>query len=246
MSKNIPPQIYWFIIGLSRSNKVFRFLIDWAALVFYRVTRGRKTFNFQGKMYRYFYHIYNRTVAGERVVEVPVVYEKVKSYRGKEILEVGNVLSHYFPIKHDILDKYEKAPGVINEDVITFNPKKKYDLIVSISTLEHVGWSFPEAKETKKTLNAIRKLKKMLKKSGLIMVTFPLFFRKDLTNLIKERKIPLEKIFFMKRTSFLNDWKEVSFKEAMKGSFYDSYYANANILFIGMSGGEVLQKEKKT
>jgi hypothetical protein len=38
-----------------------------------------------------------------------------------------------------VLDKYEQAPGVINEDVVSFSPPQKYDLIVSVSTLEHVG-----------------------------------------------------------------------------------------------------------
>jgi len=50
------------------------------------------------------------------------------------------VLSHYFAVKHDIVDKYEIAPSVVNEDLVNFKPGKKYDLIVSISTLEHVGW----------------------------------------------------------------------------------------------------------
>jgi cyclopropane fatty-acyl-phospholipid synthase-like methyltransferase len=46
---------------------------------------------------------------------------------------------------------------VINEDVVNFKSKKKYDLIVSISTLEHVGWDekpmkIPRAIENLKTL----------------------------------------------------------------------------------------------
>jgi hypothetical protein len=53
---------------------------------------------------------------------------------------VGNVLSHYFSVNHDVVDKYEKAEGVINRDIIDFHPSKEYDLIISISTLEHVGW----------------------------------------------------------------------------------------------------------
>jgi hypothetical protein len=64
----------------------------------------------------------------------------VKRYKERNILEIGNVLSHYFPVNHDIVDKYEKADGVINQDVVHFYSPKKYDLIVSVSTLEHVGW----------------------------------------------------------------------------------------------------------
>jgi hypothetical protein len=48
----------------------------------------------------------------------------VNKYVGRNVLEVGNVLSHYFPVHHDVLDKYEKAKGVINEDVVEFSPAK--------------------------------------------------------------------------------------------------------------------------
>ena len=41
---------------------------------------------------------------------------------------------------HDVLDKYEKGNNVINDDVVSFSTEVKYDLIVSVSTLEHVGW----------------------------------------------------------------------------------------------------------
>jgi hypothetical protein len=75
------------------------------------------------------------------MIEVPIIYEMVKEAEayGQKVLEVGNVLSHYFHVNHDIVYKYEKAKGVINEDVINFRLPKKYDLIISISTLEHMG-----------------------------------------------------------------------------------------------------------
>jgi hypothetical protein len=50
------------------------------------------------------------------------------------------VLSYYFKVDHDILDKYEIIDGVINEDVVDFNPLKRYDLIISILSLPSVGW----------------------------------------------------------------------------------------------------------
>ena len=54
---------------------------------------------------------------------------------------------HYFPADHEIVDKYEKGDGIVNEDIVNFRPGKKYDLIVSISTLEHISWN--EEKKTK-------------------------------------------------------------------------------------------------
>ena len=46
----------------------------------------------------------------------------------------------YYKFEHDIVDKYEKKKGIINQDIVDYKPDKKYDLIISISTLEHVGW----------------------------------------------------------------------------------------------------------
>jgi len=94
----------------------------------------------------------------ERAVEIPIIWHIVRENKGKRILEAGNVLSHYFRVDHDIVDKYERAEDVINEDVVNFQPSKKYDLIVSISTLGHVGWD-ENPKEPSKILKAIEHLK---------------------------------------------------------------------------------------
>ena len=74
------------------------------------------TFTLGDKKYRYFYHNYNRAWMNERSVEIAVVWDLVRQYPPQKVLEVGNVLSHYFPIRHDVLDKYEVAPGIINKD----------------------------------------------------------------------------------------------------------------------------------
>ena len=52
------------------------------------------------------------------------------------MLEVGHVLGHYGNHDHAVLDKYETAAGVINED-ITLADRGRFDLILSISTFEH-------------------------------------------------------------------------------------------------------------
>lgn len=156
------------------------------------------------------------------------------TYHDKKILEVGHVLSHYFPVRCDILDKYEKGKGVINQDVEKFKTKKKYDLIISISTMEHVGWSYGEEKKPEKFSRGINNLKKNLSQTGIIFVTFPIFYNPYITQLIKEEKMPFNTQYFMKRVSFWNEWVEINYEEAMKGQLYDNYYANANILYIGI------------
>jgi hypothetical protein len=94
-----------------------RLKIIFGVLEYYynRIFMSRKTFTFNGKTYYYFVHKYNTTWKNERAVEVPIIWDIVREhYRWeKRVLEVGNVLSHYFRVFHGVLDKYEVAEGVI-------------------------------------------------------------------------------------------------------------------------------------
>ena len=83
-------------------------------------TGSENTFVFKGYTLNYFHHAYNKTWQNERAVEIPIIWGILTGYQGKRILEVGNVLSHYIPVEHDIVDKYEMAPGVINQDVVDY------------------------------------------------------------------------------------------------------------------------------
>jgi hypothetical protein len=65
----------------------------------------RPTFIFNGQKYYYFYHRHNVVWKNERTVEIPIIWPVIKKNSHKNILEVGNVLSHYFSISHDVLDK---------------------------------------------------------------------------------------------------------------------------------------------
>jgi hypothetical protein len=228
-------KIYWAILSISRSNKIGRFLIDILALYYYKIIRNGKMFVFQGKRYKYFYHFYNRTVAGERIVEIPIARAMLNKYKGENILEVGNVLSHYYKVSHDILDKYEKGNGVINKDIIEVTFNKKYDLILSVSTMEHVGHNYGEPKEPEKFLKGIENLKKYLNPEGKIFITVPVnYHNKFMGNLIRENKMPFTSHYYMKRINVLNEWKEVDWKEAVETADYDSHFANANAIYIGV------------
>jgi hypothetical protein len=74
-----------------------------------RWTRA-KTFVFNGRTYPYLYHVCNKTWKNERGVEIPIFREMLLHHQNARILEVGNVLSHYFPVHHDVVDKHEVAP----------------------------------------------------------------------------------------------------------------------------------------
>jgi SAM-dependent methyltransferase len=198
----------------------------------------RGTFTFQGKSYEYFYHKYNTTWQNERAVEIPIVSEVLKKSKTKNILEVGNVLSYYFPVTYDIVDKYERAKGVINEDIVDFHPSKKYDLIISISTLEHVGWiedlDNDKIQHTSfKICKTIENMKRLLSPQGRIFITVPLGWNCELDELISNETIRFTKRLFMKRVSKDNKWVEVDYKN-VKGAKYGSPFPSANALLVGI------------
>ena len=116
--------------------------------------------------------MYHATYTNERAVEIPVAMGLVDKYRGRRILEVGNVLSHYFSFPHVIVDKYEVGPGVTNEDIDEFATSQKFDLIISISTLEHVGWDETPRDRTK-IIKALKNIRNLVNPGGLVMVTLP-------------------------------------------------------------------------
>jgi len=177
---------------------------------------GNRYFYFNGKKYRYFYHGHHRTWMTERAIEIPIITKEINKYSSKKILEVGNVLNHYLKLNHDVLDKYEKFKEVINEDVATFKFRKKYDLIISISTMEHVGWDeYP--KEKGKILKSISNLKRHLNKDGKIIMTVPINYNVWLDEIIENGKF-FNEIYFMKRKLF-NKWIQSSWKQVKNCGF---------------------------
>lgn len=191
--------------------------------------KASRTFIFKGKAFNYFIHKFNTTWKSERTLEIPIIWEIVAKSKsqGMRILEVGNVLSHYFSIDHDVLDLYDKANGVINQDVVDYKPSNKYNLIVSISTLEHVGWN-EKPKDPEKILRAIENLKiNCLATGGKIMVTLPLGFNSEMDRYIKEGKINFMKQSYLKRVSKDNKWIEVGWVD-IKDAKYNSPFPTAN------------------
>lgn len=190
-----------------------------------------KTFVFDGRQYLYLYHFYNKTWKNERGIEIPIFRELLLRHQGERILEVGNVLAHYFPIHHDVVDKYEVAPGVINQDIVEFVPPRKYDLIVSISTLEHVGWD-EQPQEPAKLLQAIDHLRETcLAPSGTIVVSLPIGYNNYFDALLENSKTLFTTQHFLKRVSKKNYWVETDW-ENCRDVKYGRFLANA--LVIGL------------
>jgi SAM-dependent methyltransferase len=193
-------------------------------------------FHFRGDELKYVYSRYNFTWASERIVEIALgqwFLSKVQAAGARRVLEVGNVLAHYGNFTHDILDKYEEGPRVLNEDVATFTPNRRYDAIVSLSTLEHVGWDSYEEREPEKVLRAVENLVRILNPGGKMLVTMPFGYNSFVDQCVAEKKFPFTAMYFLKRVSKENEWREVPFEE-VKGQPYNSPYFAANAIVVGV------------
>ena len=189
---------------------------------------GPFTFEFAGKARPFFFHPYS--LNSERAVEVALARDFLRGQTGT-VLEIGNVLAHYFRSSHDVVDKYERAPGVINEDVVTYSPGKKYDRIVTISTLEHVGWD-EQPREPEKVMIAFERLKGLLNREGQMLVTLPLGYNPHVDDLLRQGKFSFSETRYLKRVSARNDWKEVSSEVAFQVK-YGTPFRCANAVVVG-------------
>jgi len=204
---------------------------------YHRLLRSRRQFALDGRAYRYFYHKHNRTWLNERTVEIPFVWSVVDGIPSDSVLEVGNVLSNYFPVSHEIVDKYERAPGVLNIDVIDFRSDKRYKLIVTISTLEHVGWDEDPALKQRvdmsddKIVRAIQNLQGHLTDDGELIITVPLGHNPILDSQLEHGAIPLETERFMVRVSKDNRWEQADWARC-RGLKYGHPYTAANAIAI--------------
>ena len=195
---------------------------------FFVLFKRNSKFVLSGKEHKYAFYLLNATFRNERAVEIPIALES-HALSG-EILEVGNVLNQYSPFPHDVVDKYERCPGVINEDIVTYTPGKQYDLVIAISTLEHVGWDEPSG-NPEKLLSAFSNIKSLIKPGGALIATVPLGYNSFLDSCIVNDSLDVSGVRFMKRISRSNDWVETNKNDAMRRP-YGSVYSFANAIAV--------------
>jgi len=224
---------YKLIVKIIRKNVYVKGFVELLIYYFYKVFLRNRKFEYKGNKYNYFYHRYNATFTNERIVEVPISKKVLDQYEGKNVLEIGNVLNRYFSCKHTVLDKHEIYPGIINKDVANYNTNKRFDLIVSVSTLEHVGFSMGEKNETGKFQKSVNNLIKLLKSGGLFFVTLPMFYNEEIDALIVNNKMVFQEEYFMKRISSLNRRVQVGKRDALTGTKYNSKYIWGNLIYFG-------------
>jgi SAM-dependent methyltransferase len=184
-----------------------RFFSGLAAGLPWTLAGAHGAFEFRGRRYPYLYHRYKHTWLTERAVEVPVVQAIVDRHRGRRVLEVGNVLSHYGDASHLVVDKYEQAPGILNRDVLDLDDLGPFDLVVAVSTLEHVGRD-EEPRDPELAPEAVRRLEALLAPGGRLVVTIPVGYHPGLDEAFRTGAFSTATLRALRRSSLGPNWRE--------------------------------------
>lgn len=220
-------KVPWFIrrFGL-RQMLLGPFRRIFGARIIQRLPPG--TFSFDGERLPYFYHTYNMTWVNERAIEIPIAMKYLAAAHGRRVLEIGNVLSHYRPINHTILDKYETGPGILNSDILDYRPSALYDLILSISTFEHIGFDDDATTSSgAKICAAIQHARSLLAENGMLVLTVPIGYNPDLDQLLRNDQLGARRELYLRRTA-VREWAEATKDAALQCQFKRPFpYANA-------------------
>ncbi len=197
---------------------------------------AKREFIFEDQALPLFYHRYNMTWANERAVEVPIAAEFLRRFDGKSVLEVGNVTPHYLDTAHTVIDKYERGPGIVNDDIADFAPGERFDLILSVSTFEHIGFDDEaDGDSGEKIARAIATCRGLLAAEGRLVLTLPLGYNPALDRRIAEGQLGSDQVVFLKRTGRL-EWQGVAAGEALACE-YGRPFPYANAVMIAQFGG---------
>lgn len=200
-----------------------------------RKRRSGKRFRFFGEELPFAYHLYSQTWRNERSLEIAVAHHFLRQRPAGRMLELGNVLGHFGYLGHDVIDRYEKVDGIINEDVIGYQADGSYDTVVSISTLEHVRFDEELLKDPHGSSLALESLRAALAPGGRLLVTVPLGYNDGLDDDIRSGRFSFERQACYRRVSTDGDWREVSQEEGLSCR-YGSQFDAANAVLVGIDG----------
>ena len=195
-------------------------------------------FRLAGRTLVYADHAYNATRVNERAVEVPVALALLCHARACDgaILEVGAVLPHYRALwpcdGHVCVDLFEPYEGVINADVLTWEPSQQFDLIVCISTLDHL-------RDEEEFCVALQRLHAWREPDGLLFVTLPygqpawIGGGQWLDRLIAGGALGADVTWRMDKTDVVaHGWEQICGEGPPRAYNYPTAYANTVYMFF--------------
>lgn len=197
------------------------------------ITMSFWSFYFKWIKMKYFCHLYNTTYRNERAIELPILDYIINDNLNNttKILEIWNVLSHYKNISlldYTIVDKFDNNKSIIKEDAEFFNNNKLYDLIISISTFEHI-WFDDDIKDSNKSLRTFNNMKKLLNDWWKMIITIPVWWNKDIDKKIFDWEFDFNENYYYTKNKW--NWIE-STKENTINLKYDIKIPSANWIFI--------------
>lgn len=200
-----------------------------------RKRRADERFVLFGEAIPYAYHLYSQTWRNERSIEIAVAHHFLRQGPVGRMLEVGNVMGHFGYLGHDVIDRYEKVEGVINADIIGYQPEDVYDTVVSISTLEHVRFDEEHLKDPHGSSMALDSLRATVAPGGRLLVTVPFGYNLGLDEDIRSGRFAFEKQACFRRVNREGDWREVTLDEGLNCR-YGSPFEAANGILVGIEG----------
>jgi len=202
-----------------------------------RPLAGRPTaaFGHEGTALSYLRHPYNYTWLNERAVEVPLAAAALsEAGPTARVLEIGNVLAHYRQVTHPVVDKYEQAPGVHNVDVVDIGAGTglagPFDLVLAISTLEHVGLD-EDVRDPDKPARAVAHLASLLAPGGRLWCTFPVGYNAALDERLRSDGLGFTRLTALRRTGRDNRWEQVPVDDVW-GTAYDWLLYTAQAIVV--------------
>lgn len=188
-----------------------------------------------GAAHDYTRHRYHYTWLNERAVEVAIAADALARVNPGAVLEVGNVLAHYQPVAHRVVDKYEAAPGVENVDVLDVTTDRPLDLVITISTLEHVGFDEP-VQDPDKVGRSVDHLRSLLAPGGRLLATVPVGYNPSLDDLLRGGELSFTRLSALRRAGRSNRWAQVPLHEIWDAP-YDRLLATASGIVVAEAGG---------
>jgi len=188
-----------------------------------------REFEYRGQRLQCVFENYNVTWSNERCAELPIARWHLAQTEGA-VLEIGNVLGHYGPHSHTVIDKYESAPSVINADITEWQTDRRFALILSISTFEHIGFDDNGGNSKEKIQAAIAACRALLAPDGRLVITVPLGYNPALDELIANDKLAADQAHFLLRHG-RRQWREALQTEAA-GTKYGHPFPYANGLWV--------------
>ncbi len=187
----------------------------------------------------------------DRAVEYPWVLRQITRVQpGSLVLDIGcseSLLSHELSARRfkvvalDIRDYPFKSKEVLfvkRNITDTRLPNEKFDAIIMVSTIEHVGLSAYGQLEVEDEgdINAMKELNRILSLKGIIILTTPyvggktfeiwqnferLYNKERLSKLIEDFNILTEEYFYPKRIGKRLVWNQMDHKEIDKQHFFE-------------------------